>query len=267
MTVPWTGFPMKALVDLTKPLAAARYVEMQTFFDPEPAPGQRQAWYPWPYTEGLTIEEATNELAFLATGIYTASRCRSRMALRCGLRCHGSTALSPSNRSCVSSSRPRALVRSGIASSLLNMASGQTSIRTCRTGAGANRQSACLEHKPESRRDSSTVMGRSCSTSTTASPESDSSREDINSAVRRSVLPPTDIWKTGNNMLASSSVKISQLGRKILPSDLINTYQIGGGSQNLRRQSRGDRRDPARGVGSISGMERHESFEHAFKID
>jgi methionine sulfoxide reductase catalytic subunit len=70
MTVPWTGFPMKALVDLARPLAAARYVEMQTFFDPEAAPGQRQAWYPWPYGEGLTIEETTNELAFLATGIY-----------------------------------------------------------------------------------------------------------------------------------------------------------------------------------------------------
>src|SRR5262249_22083202 len=47
MTVPWTGFPMRALVDLARPLAAARYVEMQTFFDPEAAPGQRQAWYPW----------------------------------------------------------------------------------------------------------------------------------------------------------------------------------------------------------------------------
>ena len=70
MTVPWTGFPMKALVDLARPLAAARYVEMQTFIDPEAAPGQRQAWYPWPYGEGLTIEEATNELAFLATGVY-----------------------------------------------------------------------------------------------------------------------------------------------------------------------------------------------------
>ena len=70
MTVPWTGFPMKALVDLARPLTAARYVEMQTFFDPKAAPGQRQAWYPWPYSEGLTIEEAINELAFLATGIY-----------------------------------------------------------------------------------------------------------------------------------------------------------------------------------------------------
>jgi methionine sulfoxide reductase catalytic subunit len=43
---------------------------MTTFEDPERAPGQRQSWYPWPYVEGLTIAEATNELAFLATGLY-----------------------------------------------------------------------------------------------------------------------------------------------------------------------------------------------------
>ena len=29
-----------------------------------------QTWYPWPYVEGLTIAEATNELAFLVTGAY-----------------------------------------------------------------------------------------------------------------------------------------------------------------------------------------------------
>jgi sulfoxide reductase catalytic subunit YedY len=34
------------------------------------APGQRQGWYPWPYVEGLTVAEATNELAFIATGLY-----------------------------------------------------------------------------------------------------------------------------------------------------------------------------------------------------
>ena len=28
------------------------------------------AWFPWPYIEGLTIAEATNDLAFLATGAY-----------------------------------------------------------------------------------------------------------------------------------------------------------------------------------------------------
>ena len=70
MTVPWSGFAMKALVDFAKPLSGARYLQMETFHDPAVAPGQRQSWYPWPYVEGLTIAEATNELAFLATGIY-----------------------------------------------------------------------------------------------------------------------------------------------------------------------------------------------------
>ena len=43
---------------------------METFLDPSIAPGQKQSWYPWPYVEGLTLAEATNELAFLAAGIY-----------------------------------------------------------------------------------------------------------------------------------------------------------------------------------------------------
>jgi sulfoxide reductase catalytic subunit YedY len=70
MVVPWTGFPMRAFLDLAKPLSSARYVKMQTFLDRSVAPGQRQTWYPWPYTEGLTIQEAGNELAFLVTGVY-----------------------------------------------------------------------------------------------------------------------------------------------------------------------------------------------------
>jgi sulfoxide reductase catalytic subunit YedY len=70
MAVPWTGFPLKALVALANPTSAAKYVVMQTFMDRSVAPGQKQFWYPWPYTEGLTIEEANNDLAFLATGIY-----------------------------------------------------------------------------------------------------------------------------------------------------------------------------------------------------
>jgi sulfoxide reductase catalytic subunit YedY len=69
MTIPWTGFPMAKLVELAKPLGSAKYVTMQTFKD-DTAPGFRQVWYPWPYTEGLTIEEANNELAFLVTGMY-----------------------------------------------------------------------------------------------------------------------------------------------------------------------------------------------------
>ncbi len=71
MAVPWSGFRLKALVDFAKPLSGAKYVRMETFFDPEISPGQRNSpWYPWPYVEGLTIEEATNDLAFIVTGVY-----------------------------------------------------------------------------------------------------------------------------------------------------------------------------------------------------
>lgn len=70
MAVPWGGFPMKALVELAQPKAGAKYVAMTTFQNRDVAPGQKQFWYPWPYVEGLTIEEATNELAFIATGMY-----------------------------------------------------------------------------------------------------------------------------------------------------------------------------------------------------
>ena len=69
MTVPWSGFPMAALVDYARPLGSAKYVRMETFQDDD-APGFRQFWYPWPYIEGLTIEEATNEMAFMVTGLY-----------------------------------------------------------------------------------------------------------------------------------------------------------------------------------------------------
>ena len=70
MTVPWTGFPLKALLDYAKPLGSAKYVRFETFKDPKMAPGQRQFWYPWPYVEGLTMAEAGNDLAFLVTGAY-----------------------------------------------------------------------------------------------------------------------------------------------------------------------------------------------------
>ncbi|HWB48913.1 MAG TPA: protein-methionine-sulfoxide reductase catalytic subunit MsrP [Stellaceae bacterium] len=68
--VPWTGFPLAALVAMAKPLGAAKYVKMVTFMDPKVAPGQKAFFYPWPYTEGLTLAEATNELAFMVTGMY-----------------------------------------------------------------------------------------------------------------------------------------------------------------------------------------------------
>jgi sulfoxide reductase catalytic subunit YedY len=70
MAVPWSGFPLRALVDLARPLGGAKYLRMETFLDPDTAAGQKQFWYPWPYVEGLTMAEATNELAFIATGLY-----------------------------------------------------------------------------------------------------------------------------------------------------------------------------------------------------
>ncbi len=70
MTIPWTGFPMKNLLDFARPLSGAKYVRMETFTDPKIAPGQRQSWYPWPFVDGCTIEEAANDLSFMVTGAY-----------------------------------------------------------------------------------------------------------------------------------------------------------------------------------------------------
>jgi len=71
MVVPWTGFPLKALVDLAEPLGSAKYLRMETFMNPKVAPGQKSGfWFPWPYIEGVTMAEAVNELAFLVTGMY-----------------------------------------------------------------------------------------------------------------------------------------------------------------------------------------------------
>ena len=70
MAVPWTGVPLAKLVAFARPDAGAKYIRFETFVNNTVAPGQRQRWYPWPYVEGLTIEEATSELPLLATGIY-----------------------------------------------------------------------------------------------------------------------------------------------------------------------------------------------------
>jgi sulfoxide reductase catalytic subunit YedY len=69
MTVPWTGFPLAKLVEMAKPTSGAKYLKMETFYDPKMASGQN-SFYPWPYVEGVTMAEATNELAFMVTGAY-----------------------------------------------------------------------------------------------------------------------------------------------------------------------------------------------------
>ncbi len=71
MAVPWTGFPLRLLLDAVEPLPEAKYVRFVSFLRPAQAPGQQPgSTYPWPYHEGLRLDEARNELALLATGIY-----------------------------------------------------------------------------------------------------------------------------------------------------------------------------------------------------
>ena len=70
MAVPWTGFAFKELLKLVDPKPSATHVKMETFYQPFTAQGQLAFWEPWAYTEALTIKEAMNDLAFLATGIY-----------------------------------------------------------------------------------------------------------------------------------------------------------------------------------------------------
>ena len=70
MVVPWDGFALAKLVAMAEPKSEAKFVQFTSFLDPKNCPGQQSQDFPWPYTEGLTLAEATNELAFLATGIY-----------------------------------------------------------------------------------------------------------------------------------------------------------------------------------------------------
>jgi sulfoxide reductase catalytic subunit YedY len=70
MTVPWIGFPLADLVKLAEPLGSATYLKFTTLADAKTMPGLHETWYPWPYVEGVTMQEAMNELAFLSVGMY-----------------------------------------------------------------------------------------------------------------------------------------------------------------------------------------------------
>jgi sulfoxide reductase catalytic subunit YedY len=70
MVIPWMGFELNRLLDKVEPMTSAKYVGFTTLLDPEQMPGQRSPLYPWPYTEGLRLDEARNGLAILASGLY-----------------------------------------------------------------------------------------------------------------------------------------------------------------------------------------------------
>ncbi len=67
---PWTGFPMSQLLKLAEPLGSAKYVVFTTVEQPKTMPGLDNPIYPWPYVEGVTVEEAANDVAFISVGMY-----------------------------------------------------------------------------------------------------------------------------------------------------------------------------------------------------
>jgi sulfoxide reductase catalytic subunit YedY len=72
MVIPWVGFPLAELLRRVEPQGSAKYVAFETLVRPEEMPGQRGLFQPlpWPYVEGLRLDEAMHPLTILATGMY-----------------------------------------------------------------------------------------------------------------------------------------------------------------------------------------------------
>lgn len=70
MVLPWQGFSLNKLLDVVEPTSEARYVSFESVFRPKQMPGQQTLPYPWPYREGLRLDEAMHDLTILATGLY-----------------------------------------------------------------------------------------------------------------------------------------------------------------------------------------------------
>lgn len=72
MVVPWNGFELGALLKRVGVQPGARFVAFETLLRPEEMPGQSDGSFPWPYVEGLRLDEAMHPLTLLATGLYGA---------------------------------------------------------------------------------------------------------------------------------------------------------------------------------------------------
>jgi sulfoxide reductase catalytic subunit YedY len=70
MVIPWKGFPISRLLNEVEPQGGAKYVRFEALLDHDQFPGQKSSWFAWPYVEGLGVDEAMNDLAILATGLY-----------------------------------------------------------------------------------------------------------------------------------------------------------------------------------------------------
>ena len=71
IAVPWVGFPLSRLIEYLQPKEGATHIKFTSFLNTDKSKIQQQGrGYKWPYVEGLTLEEARNELAFIAIGSY-----------------------------------------------------------------------------------------------------------------------------------------------------------------------------------------------------
>jgi sulfoxide reductase catalytic subunit YedY len=70
MVIPWNGFPLRNLITRFQPASRARFVEFTTLLDPNQMPGQKSDVLPWPYLEGLRMDEAMHPLTLVVTGLY-----------------------------------------------------------------------------------------------------------------------------------------------------------------------------------------------------
>jgi len=71
MVIPWVGISLGDVIKRFEPLGSAKYVEFKTLVRPSEMPAQRSRLVlPWPYVEGLRLDEAMNPLATLAVGLY-----------------------------------------------------------------------------------------------------------------------------------------------------------------------------------------------------
>ena len=71
MDVPWTGFELGKLLKQVEPESDAKFVRFVSVNRPEQMPGIMAApYYPWPYFEGLRMDEAMHHLTMLVCGVY-----------------------------------------------------------------------------------------------------------------------------------------------------------------------------------------------------
>lgn len=72
MVIPWLGFPLADLVQMVRPLSAAKFVRFETAYRPDEMRGTRYSFalIDWPYVEGLRMDEAMHPLSLLAVGMY-----------------------------------------------------------------------------------------------------------------------------------------------------------------------------------------------------